>query len=140
MERFFLLKHLTVEQLRELYCDACKVGKLLVEYDQPGVEGHYEVNLSDDEILKNITAVSDNGFAYYEDHEDFADGVMLSFALIGKPFTTAYINIGIDNLRLDWFVRKYGLAQWWQVEGSERRQYPFTKFYTLESMKQHKFN
>jgi hypothetical protein len=43
MERFFPLKHLTVEQLRDLYRDACKVGKLLIEYDKPGMEGHYEI-------------------------------------------------------------------------------------------------
>lgn len=135
MERFFPLGHLTTKQLRDLYRDACKVGKLLVEYDQPGVEGHYEVNLPEDEILKNISADNKNGFVFHEDFEDFPDGFMISFPLSEHPFTTVYIDI--DNARLDWFVKKHSLTEWWQVEGSERKHYPFTRFYTLEPMKRH---
>jgi hypothetical protein len=43
MERFFPFAQLSAEQLRDLYCDVRKVGKLIVEYDQPGVEGRYEI-------------------------------------------------------------------------------------------------
>jgi hypothetical protein len=138
MERFFPLKHLTVEQLRDLYRDACKVGKLLVEYDQPGVEGHYEVNLPEDEIPKNISGESQNYLVFHEDFEDEPDATTLAFPLSEHPFTTAYIDI--DNARLDWFVKKYGLTEWWQMEGSERKQYLFTRFYTLEPMKRHLLN
>ncbi len=138
MERFFSLKHLTIEQLRNLYRDACKVGKLLVEYDQPGVEGHYEVNLPDDEILKNISGESQNYLVFHEDFEDFPDATMVAFPLPQHPFTTAYIDI--DNDQLSWFAKKYGLVEWWQMEGSEQKYYSFSKFYTLEPMKRHNLN
>jgi len=138
MERFFPLKHLTVEQLRDLYRDACKVGRLLIEYDKPGTEGHYEITLSDDEILKNISVECQNHFVFHEDFEDFPDATTVVFSLSQHPFTTAYIDI--DNIRLDWFVKKYGLVEWWQMEGSEQKYYPFSKFSTLEPMKRHNFN
>lgn len=138
MERFFPLNHLTVEQLRDLYRDACKVGKLLVEYDQPGAEGYYEVNLPEGEILKNISGASQNYLVFHEDFEDEPDATTVAFPLSEHPFTTAYIDI--DNARLDWLVKKYSLMQWWQMEGSERKQYPFAKFYTLEPMKRHLLN
>lgn len=138
MERFFSLKHLTVEQLRDLFHDACQVGKLLVEHDQPGAEGYYDVNLPEDEILKNISCDSRNYLIFHEDFEDEPDTTTVAFSLSGHPFITAYIDI--DNARLDWFVKKYSLLQWWQMEGSERKHYPFTKFYTLEPMKRHLLN
>lgn len=138
MERFFPLNHLTVEQLRDLYRDACQVGKLLVEYDQPGIKGHYEVNLPEDEILKNISGENQNHLVFHEDFEGDPDATTIAFPLSEHPFTTAYIDI--DNARLDWFVEKYDLTQWWQMEGSERKQYPFAKFYTLEPMKRHHLN
>ncbi|KAA6318258.1 hypothetical protein EZS27_031714 [termite gut metagenome] len=138
MERFFSLAHLTVEQLCELYRDARKVGKLIVEYDQPGVEGTYEIPLSDEVILKNISSKNQNYLVFHEDFEGYPDMTTISFALAEHPFTTVYIDI--DNNRLDGFVKKYGLTEWWQMEGSERKHYPFTRFYTLEPMKRHYLN
>lgn len=138
MERFFPLKHLTVDQLQELYRDARKVGKLLVEYDKPGTEGHYELTLSDEEILENISTECNNHFVFHENFEDDPDATTVAFPLSGYPFTTAYIDI--DNTRLDWFVKKYGLTEWWQMEWNEKRYYPFTQFYTLEPMKRHYLN
>ena len=138
MERFFSLNHLTVEQLRDLYRDACIVGKLLVEYDQPGVEGHYEVNLPEDEIMKNMGSEGYNYLVFHEDFEGYPDAVTVAFSMTGHPFTTAYIDM--DSTRLDWFAKKYSLSQWWQMEGSERKHYPFSEFYTLEPMKRHRWN
>lgn len=138
MERFFPLNHLAVEQLCDLFRDACKVGKLLVEYDQLGAEGHYEVNLPEDEILKNISIESHNYLVFHEAFEDEPDATTVAFSLSGHPFTTAYVDI--DNARLDWFVKKYSLTEWWQMEGSERKHYPFAKFYMLEPMKRHLLN
>lgn len=45
MERFFSLNHLTTEQLYSLYQDACNLGKLLAEYDKPGEQEYYTINL-----------------------------------------------------------------------------------------------
>ena len=135
MERFFPLKHLTVDQLQDLYRDARKVGKLLVEYDKPGTEGHYELTLSDEEILKNISAECNNYFVFHENFEDDPDMITIGFPLSKQVFMTAYIDV--ENLWLDWFVKKYNLAEWWQMEWKEKKHYPFSKFYELESVKRH---
>ncbi len=133
MERFFSLSHLTAEQLRSLYLDAVKVGKLLIEYDRPREEGHYDITLPEDMILDNIAAGDDNCFVFHENHEDFPDAVMVGFPLKNHPYTTAYIDI--DNVWLPVFAEKYGLAEWWQEEDGQRKYYPFSRFYTLEPMK-----
>lgn len=138
MERFFSLEHLTVDRLRDLYRDALKVGKLLIEYDRPGEEGHRNMNLPEDVILKNISADDQNCFIFHEDDEDYTDAIMIAFPLKEYSYTTAYIDI--DNNKLDWFVEKYALTEWWQKEGSERKYYPFSKFYTLQPMKRHRWN
>lgn len=138
MERFFSLNHLTVEQLRDLYHDACTVGKLLVEYDKPGEQEYCNISLPEDEILKNISCEGYNYLVFHEDFEGYPDAVTVSFSMTGHPFTTAYIDM--DNTRLDWFAKEYSLAQWWQMEESERKHYPFSEFYTLEPMKRHRWN
>ena len=84
MERFFPLKHLTVGQLRDLYRDACKVGKLLVEHDQPGVEGHYEINLPEDEILKNISDENQNYLVFHENFENKPDAIIVASGSFSK--------------------------------------------------------
>ncbi len=138
MERFFSLNHLTEEQLHSLYHDACKVGKLLVEYDKPGEQEYYSVNLAENEILKNISSEGYNYLVFHEDFEGYPDAVTVAFSMTGYPFTTVYIDI--DNARLDWFAKKCSLMEWWQMEGSERKHYTFSEFYTLEPMKRHLWN
>ncbi|GAA6253736.1 hypothetical protein F050043D4_47710 [Bacteroides thetaiotaomicron] len=138
MERFFSLDHLTTEQLHDLYRDAYKVGKLLVEYDKPGEQEYYTVNLPENEILKDISSEGYNYLVFHEDFEGYPDSVTVAFSMTGHPFTTVYIDM--DNARLDWFAKKYNLTQWWQMEGSERKHYPFSEFYTREPMKRHLWN
>ncbi len=138
MERFFPLKHLTGEQLCDLYRDARKIGKLLVEYDKPGEQEYYDIHLPEDEILKNIGSDGYNYLVFHEDFEGYPDATTIAFSLTEHPFTTAYIDI--DNARLDWFVEKYALTEWWQMEGNERKHYTFNQFYTLEPMKRHRWN
>ena len=138
MERFFSLNHLTTEQLYSLYQDACNLGKLLVEYDKPGEQEYYTINLPENEILKNISSEGYNYLVFHEDFDDYPDAVTIAFSMSRYPFTTAYIDM--DNVLLDWLVMKYSLAQWWQMEGSERKHYSFSEFYTLEPMKRHLWN
>ncbi len=134
MERFFSLAHLTVEQLRSLYLDAVEVGKLLVEYDKPREEGHYDVSsLPEDVILAGIAAGDDNYIVFHEDFEDWPDATTVAFYLKNHPYTTAYIDL--DNTLLTRFAEKYDLAEWSQMEGSHIMYYPFSRFYTLEPMK-----
>lgn len=138
MERFFSLKHLTTDRLRDLYRDACKAGKLLVEYDKPGEKGDYDINLPEDEILKSISSDCQNYLVFHEDFEDWPDSVTLAFPLSEHPFMTAYIDF--DNARLNWFVKKYGLNQWWHMVGNQRVYLPYSEFYILEPMKRHRWN
>jgi hypothetical protein len=128
MERFFTLSHLTREQLHELYREAIRVGELLIEYDRPGEKGHCELPLPEDAILGYIAPGEENHLVYHRDFDDFPDATTLVFPLAGQLFLTAYIDL--DNSLLDGLVAKYGLTEWWQMEGDERKRYPFAEFYT----------
>ena len=128
MERFFSLKHLTGEQLRDLYREAVGVGTLLVEYDRPGDSGHYDVRLPEDDILQNIRPGEGNHIVYHKDSEDFPDAVTVVFPMVEHPFITVYVDF--DNSLLDRFAAKYALAEWWQMEGDKQQAYPFAAFYT----------
>jgi hypothetical protein len=110
MERFYPLFDFTTEQLCELFTDACKVGTLLVEYDEPGEEGHYEIpNFPMDEILSNISSrCHTNYFVLMKDHEDWPDGLRVAMPLLAHPHMTAYVDF--DCSHLDWFVDKYELV------------------------------
>jgi hypothetical protein len=132
MEQFFSLGYLTREQLRELYRDACKVGKLLIEYDRPDREGHYEMPLPEAMILDNIAPGDDNYLVYHLSFEDFPDATTVAFPLRGQLFMTAYIDF--DNALPGRFAEKYGLDEWWQMEGDQRKYYPFSEFHRVLSM------
>jgi hypothetical protein len=110
MERFYPLFDFTTERLRELFTDACKVGALLVEYDKPGEEGHYEIpNFPMEEILSNISSdCHTNYFVLMKDHEDCPDGLRIGMPLLKPLYATAYVDF--DCSHLDWFVDKYGLV------------------------------
>ncbi len=138
MERFFSLSHLTLEQLRNLYLDARRVGTMLVEYDKPREEGHFELNLPETVILDNIAAGNENYIVFHEDFEDFPDKTSVVFPLAHHPYTTVYIDF--NNALLKGFAEKYGLSQWRQREGDKDKYYPFSRFYTLEPMKSGKAN
>jgi hypothetical protein len=125
LERFFSLKHLTQEQLHELYRDARSVGKLLIEYDKPGQKGHGKITMPEEMILENIVPSDGNSLVYHENFEGFPDATTVVFPMARRPFTTVYIDF--DNSRLDWFAEKYGLTEWWQKEGAEEIHYPYHK-------------
>lgn len=131
MERFFTLKHLSRERLHDLYHEAVKVGTLLVEYDKPGEEGHYDVSLPEEDILANIRPGEHNYVAVHEKMEDLDDATVVTFPLVGHPHMTAYIDI--DNSHIEGLAERYGLTEWWQMEAGERRYYPFSEFRTAPS-------
>ncbi|GHU88850.1 hypothetical protein FACS1894155_04550 [Bacteroidia bacterium] len=109
MERFYPLFDFSTQLLCELFADACKVGKLLVEYDKPGEEGSYEIpNFPMDEIFCNISSgCHTNYFVYMKNHEDWPDGIRIGMPLLEPMHTTAYVDMDISHL--DWFVEKYKL-------------------------------
>ena len=128
MERFFSLKHLSRERLHELYREAVGVGTRLVEYDRPGVSGHYDVQLPEEDILRNIRPGDENYLVYHKGCEDFPDASSVVFPLAEHPYITVYVDF--DNSLLDGFAAKYALGEWWQMEGDRQQTYPFSEFYT----------
>jgi hypothetical protein len=89
MERFFSLSHLTLEQLRNLYLDASRVGKPTVEYDKTrSIEESYEFSLPEDMILENIAAGDDNHLVFREDYDDFPDATTVVLPLPNHPRRT----------------------------------------------------
>ena len=133
MERFITLKHLTIPQLHDLYHDACRVGKQVVQYDKPLEQEYYEISLPDEVILRNIRGGNQSFIVFYQDIEDFPDSTTIAFRLAEYPYVTVYIDI--DSARLDWFAEKYHLDEWWQMEGEKSRYYSFREFYSLEPIK-----
>ena len=88
--------------------------------------------------LYQDAAGDDNYIVFHEDFEDWPDATTIAFPLKNHPYTTAYIDL--DNTLLIRFAEKYRLAEWWQMEGSRRKHYPFGRFYTLEPMKRGDIN
>ncbi len=128
MERFFQLKHLTQDQLHDLYREAVGVGTLLIEYDKPDESDHYDVCLPEDDILRNIRSGDDNYIVFHKDDTDYPDAITVAFPMAEHPFTTVYIDL--DNSRLDKFATKFTLAEWSQMEGDVLQVYPFADFHT----------
>jgi hypothetical protein len=70
VERFYSIKHLTTEQLRELHTTYRKQGRTVSEYHALMPAGVHPPELSVAEILFNIDAQNDNYCVFILDLED----------------------------------------------------------------------
>lgn len=136
MERFFSLDHFTTDRLCEMYRDAREWGNQLIEYDYPGEKGQRYLNLSPEEIESNISHELHNYIVFQEDHEMEPDRMTIAFGLLNYPHT--YVYIDCENYLVEYFAPKYGLIQWYRLIGEEREYFPYSKFFTLEPMKDQK--
>jgi hypothetical protein len=132
MERFFSLSHLTRERLHDLYRDACKVGRRDIYYAKQIEQEYYWITLPEGEILRNIRSGNSNYVLFRQNTGDYEDATTVAFPLAEHPYVTVYIDI--DNSLFDRFAEKYGLDEWWQMEGGKRRDYPLSEFYRTMTM------
>jgi hypothetical protein len=132
MERFFSLSHLTQDQLRDLYLDACKVGSRVINYAKQTEQEYYEISLPDEVVLKNIRVGNHSYAVFRRSFDGMPDATTVAFPLAEHPYVTVYIDI--DNSLFDRFAAKYGLNEWWQMEGGKRRDYPLSEFYRTMTM------
>jgi hypothetical protein len=130
MERFFSLNHLSTQRLHNLYREAYRKGTQIIEYDEPGVEGHTEIALSEKMILENIRRENHNYLVYQKNMADDTDCIRIAFGLTDYSFITVYIETSLALL--DGFAKDYALEVWEQNEGGEMVEHPFSDFYLPE--------
>jgi len=122
IEQFYSIDHLTTDQLRDLYRIYRPQGWVDYEYYDRMIEGVTPPNLSDNEIIFNMDAVSDkNYFVYMEGMEEEEDGIMIGFGLTDYPSYGAYLHL--DKKLLDEIVKKYDLKE----KNGGREWFPFGK-------------
>jgi hypothetical protein len=110
-ERFYLIDHLSTDQLRELYSTYREQGWIDMDIDSD----YYEVfsgvkppNLSEQEILMNINAGDKhNYFVFMHDHENEQDGIMIGFGLYSYQYFSVYLHLPPELLEV--IVSKYCL-------------------------------
>lgn len=129
MERFFSLDHLSAQRLHNLYKEAYKVGKRIIEYDEEGVEGHKEISLSEKMILENISPKNHNYLVYQEGMDDDVDCIRIGFGLTDYSFIHVYIEM--EHSHLKQFAKDYSLDIWRQNENGKMVEHPFNEFYSL---------
>lgn len=105
-ERFYDIKHLTTEQLRELFSSYRKHGWVDFEYYELSESKPSE--LTDAEIILNIQAENEeNYFVFMLEHEIEQDGIMVGFGLTYYEDFSMFLHLAPEFL--DELTQKYGL-------------------------------
>ena len=108
IEQFYSIKHLTTEQLRELFSSYRNRGWVDYDFYKLMPEGVTPPKLSDEEIMFNMDEVNPhNYFVFMQGMEDEKDGIMIGFGLTDYPSFGAFLHL--DESLLDEIVAKYGL-------------------------------
>lgn len=108
IEQFYSIKHLSTEQLRELFSSYRSRGWVDYDYYRLMIEGVTPPELSDEEILFNMDGANPrNYFVYMQGMEDEKDGIMIGFGLTDYPSFGAYLHL--DERLLDEIANKYKL-------------------------------
>ena len=108
IEQFYSIKHLSTEQLRELFSTYRERGWVDYDYYKLMPEGVTPPELSDEEILFNMDGADPhNYFVFMQGMEDEKDGIMIGFGLTDHPSFGVYLHLGTELLGE--VVRKYGL-------------------------------
>lgn len=108
IEQFYSIKHLSTEQLRELFLSYR--NRVWVDYDYYKLmpEGVTPPELSNEEIMFNMDGVNPhNYFVFMQGMEDEKDGIMIGFGLTDYPSFGVYLHL--DESLLDEIVSKYEL-------------------------------
>ena len=108
IEQFYSIKHLTTEQLRELFSAYRNRGWVDYDYYKLMPEGVTPPELSDKEIMFNMDGANPhNYFVFMQEMEEEKDGIMIGFGLTDYPSFGVFLHLD-DNL-LDEIVRKFNL-------------------------------
>jgi hypothetical protein len=107
MERFYSIKHLSTEQLRELYTTYRSHGWVDACYYRLTPVGVYPPKPPEAEILLSIDTDNKNYFVFMLGHEDEEDGVMIGFGLSYYPDFGVYLHLSPGLLNE--LVEKYSL-------------------------------
>jgi len=108
IEQFYSIKHLSTEQLRELFSFYRSRGWVDYDYYKLMPEGVTPPQLADEEILFNMDGSNPhNYFVFMQGMEDEKDGIMIGFGLTDYPSFGAFLHL--DDSLLDEIVEKYKL-------------------------------
>jgi hypothetical protein len=108
VERFYCIRHLSTQQLRELYTLYRSHGWIDSEYYEQDPEGNYPPELSDAEIILNIDAEDEDNYCVFMlNHEDEEDGIMFSFGMAYQSDFAVFLHLPPELLNE--IVEKYGL-------------------------------
>lgn len=108
IEQFYSIKHLTTEQLRELFLSYRNRGWVDYDYYKLMPEGVIPPELTDEEIMFNMDGANPhNYFVFMQGMEDEKDGIMIGFGLTDYPSFGAFLHL--DESLLDEIVNKYKL-------------------------------
>ena len=109
VERAYSLKHLSTEQLREMYYTYRPLGWIEGDYYELKPEGVHPPKLTEEEIILNIDAGNeDNYFIFTLDIDDEEDGIMIGFGM--RNYNDFGIYLYLPPELLDELVEKYSLA------------------------------
>jgi hypothetical protein len=126
-ERFYDIKHLTTDRLRELFTAYRKYGWTDFEYYE--LSDSKPPTLPETEIILNIGAENEgNYFVFMLDHEDEKDGVMIGFGLTYHEDFSAFLHL--PPRFLDELIEKYGLDN-----SHEAKDYTVSEFLIEEHKK-----
>ncbi len=108
IEQFYSIKHLTTQQLRELFSSYRSQGWVDYEYYKLMPEGVTPPELTNEEILFNMDGADPhNYFVFMQGVEEEKDGIMIGFGLTDYPSFGVYLHL--DEGLLGEIVERYGL-------------------------------
>lgn len=108
VEQFYSIKHLSTDQLRELFSAYRSRGWVDYDYYKLMPEGVTPPELSDEEIMFNMDGANPhNYFVFMRGMEDEKDGIMIGFGLTDYPSFGVYLHL--DESLLDEVVNKFNL-------------------------------
>ncbi|GHT57846.1 hypothetical protein AGMMS50239_01070 [Bacteroidia bacterium] len=108
IEQFYSIKHLSTEQLRELFSFYHDRGWVDYDYYKLMPEGITPPELSNEEIMFNMDGANPhNYFVFMQGMEDEKDGIMIGLGLTDYPSFGAFLHL--DESLLDEIVSKYEL-------------------------------
>jgi hypothetical protein len=109
IEQFYSIRHLSTEQLRELFSSYRNRGWVDYDYYKLMPEGVTPPELTNEKILFNMDGANPhNYFVFMQGMEDEKDGIIIGFGLTDYPSFGVYLHL--DESLLDEIVEKYGLT------------------------------